>query len=87
MRNLMGGASPREMEIFLKWNRDAYDAGLRLPDPEEVNGGPDLVMTTSQYDRVRQTVPRLSPFEEKAMCDMLGLTSEDLRLMQRILAS
>jgi len=49
-RNLVGGSTPKEMEIFLKWNRDAYNAGFRLPDPDEPSGGPDVLMTTAQHD-------------------------------------
>ena len=52
-RNLRGGSSPREMEIFLRFNRDAYDAGFRLPDPDAVSGGPDVLMTTGQHDYYR----------------------------------
>ena len=37
-KNLVGGATPKDMELFLKFNRDAYDAGFRLPDPSAQNG-------------------------------------------------
>jgi hypothetical protein len=49
-RNLVGGATPKEMEIFLKFNRDAYDAGFRLPDPDAASGGAEVLMTTAQHD-------------------------------------
>ena len=49
-RNLPGGSSPREMEIFLKFNRDAYDAGFRMPDPDDVCGGREVLMTSAQHD-------------------------------------
>ena len=52
-RNLIGGATPREMEIFLRFNRDAYDAGFRLPDPDARSGGPDVLATTAQLDYYR----------------------------------
>ena len=52
-RNLVGGATPGEMELFLKWNRDAYDAGFRLPDPDDPGGGPDVLLTTAQLDYYR----------------------------------
>jgi len=29
-----GGMTPREAEIFLRYHREVYDAGFRLPDPE-----------------------------------------------------
>lgn len=41
------------MELFLKFNRDAYDAGFRLPDPDEVNGGRQVLMTTKLRDYYR----------------------------------
>lgn len=87
MRNLVGGATPRDMEIFLKWNRDAYDAGFRLPDPMEVNGGPEVIMTTPRYDNLRNRFPAMSKEEEKIALDLMGLTSDDADLIARILAS
>lgn len=86
MRNLIGGTSARDMEIFLKWNRDAYDAGFRLPDPREINGGPELIMTTPRYDNLKNRYPVMSKEEERIALDVLGLTSDDLDLMARILA-
>lgn len=53
-RNLPGGSSPQEMEIFLRFNRDAYDAGFRMPDPDDVSGGRDVLMTSGQHDYYRQ---------------------------------
>ena len=55
-RNLMGGATPKEMEIFLRFNRDAYDAGFRLPDPDGQTGGPEVLMTTAQHDFYRNQI-------------------------------
>lgn len=49
-KNLMQGARPAEMELFLKFNRDAYDAGFRLPDPDARNGGPEVLMTSALRD-------------------------------------
>jgi hypothetical protein len=49
-RNLIGGSTPKEMELFLKFNRDAYDAGFRLPDPDADSGGPEVLMTTALRD-------------------------------------
>jgi hypothetical protein len=52
-RNLIRGSSPREMELFLKFNRDAYDSGFRLPDPDADSGGPEVLMTTALRDFYR----------------------------------
>lgn len=49
-RNLIGGASEREMLRFLRFNRMAYEAGMRLPDPDAVDGGPDLAPTSGWMD-------------------------------------
>lgn len=52
-RNCPAGITPLEAERFLAFTRGAYDAGMRLPDPDDVHGGPDAFMPTSQYDRLR----------------------------------
>lgn len=39
-----GFASYLDAAIYLAWNRAAYDSGFRLPDPDDVHGGPDLIM-------------------------------------------
>lgn len=53
-RNLgPSGANARELAVFLKFNRDAYNAGLRLPDPDDVSGGPQPLMTTRWRDYFR----------------------------------
>ena len=52
-KNLVGGSTPREMELFLKFNRDAYDAGFRLPDPDSQFGGREVLMTTALRDYYR----------------------------------
>lgn len=52
-RNLISGARPREMAVFLKFNRDAYYKGFRLADPDMKSGGPDVLMTTGQRDFYR----------------------------------
>lgn len=49
-RNLVQGARPSEMELFLKFNRDAYAAGFRLPDPDDRTGGPEVLMTSQLRD-------------------------------------
>jgi len=52
-RNLLMGANPKDMELFLKFNRDAYDAGFRLPDPDDKTGGREVLMTTALRDYYR----------------------------------
>lgn len=42
-----GFGSPKDAAIFLAFNRAAYDAGFRLPDPDDRHGGPDLIMPFS----------------------------------------
>ena len=55
-RNLMNGATPKEMEIFLKFNRDAYDKGFRLVDPDAAHGGRDVLMTSAAHDYYQELV-------------------------------
>lgn len=50
MRNLVNGSTPEEMAIFIKFNRDAYKAGFRLPDPDDQFGGKTVAPTAAQYD-------------------------------------
>jgi hypothetical protein len=38
-----GGINVCEAEAFLKYNRQAYLRGFRLPDPDHRRGGPDLI--------------------------------------------
>lgn len=54
MRGLGHGANPRECAVFLKYNRDLYDRGFRMPDPDAVNGGRDIVMQAWQRDSYRR---------------------------------
>lgn len=56
--NLQGGSTPAEMEIFLKFNRDAYDAGFRLPDPDHQFGGREVLMTTPLHDHYKNWLNR-----------------------------
>lgn len=58
LKNLQGGSTPREMEIFLKFNRDAYEAGFRLPDPDDVMGGREVLMTSNLHDYYRNELNR-----------------------------
>lgn len=50
---LRGGASARDMAIYIKFNRDAYANGMRLTDPEDQLGGLQPLMTTGQRDFYR----------------------------------
>ena len=56
LRNLIAGATAKEMDAYLEWNRGAYRAGLRMPDPDEKNGGPDLLMPSRIADKYRNGV-------------------------------
>jgi hypothetical protein len=46
------------MEVFLRFNRDAYDAGFRMPDPDSQTGGPEVLVTTQQMDYYRNQIGR-----------------------------
>ena len=39
-----GFASAKDAAIWLAFHRAAYDAGMRLVDPDDAYGGPDLVV-------------------------------------------
>jgi hypothetical protein len=47
------GTNNREMEVFLKFNRDVYDAGIHLADPDDHRGGREVLMTTRLRDYYR----------------------------------
>jgi hypothetical protein len=92
MRNMMGGANERDMAIFIKWNRDAYNAGFRLPDPDDVNGGREVIMTTGRYDQAinqRAESARISLTREQMKQGIagLGFKGADADLMLEILTS
>lgn len=53
-----GFGSYRDAAIFLAFNRAAYDAGMRLPDPDDAHGGPDLVMP-APAEKLRDQLRRL----------------------------
>lgn len=59
--NLAGGAKPMDCALFLNFTRDAYDAGFRLPDPDDVNGGRDLAPTAGQMDAARGIIRAALP--------------------------
>lgn len=56
--NLVGGSDPYEMAIFLQFNRDAYDSGMRLVDPDSATGGPEALITTGQRDFYKGVINR-----------------------------
>jgi hypothetical protein len=39
-----GFRTAKEAAMFLEFHRQAYDAGMRLVDPDDAGGGPDLIM-------------------------------------------
>lgn len=60
-RSLGQGARWKDMAIFLKFNRDLYAKGYRMPDPDAVNGGPQPLMTTRWNDFYSgKMLPRLT---------------------------
>jgi len=49
-----GFASQKDAAVWLEYHRQAYDAGIRLPDPDDPGGGPELILPTAQeqlYDQ------------------------------------
>lgn len=42
-----GFASAKDAAIWLEFHRQAYSAGMRLVDPDDAHGGPDLIMPTA----------------------------------------
>lgn len=46
MATMLQGAKPLDCAIFLEYHRQAYDAGMRLHEPE----APQLIMPTLGYD-------------------------------------
>lgn len=46
--NMLSGAKPLDCQIFLDYHRQAYDAGMRLHEPE----APQLIVSTNMYDRI-----------------------------------
>lgn len=78
-RNCLGGTNAKEMAIFLLWNRDAYDAGARMPDPDDVNGGRDVLITAARGDQYRDAV---LDAEARRLLDQLPQRDRD-RLMRK----
>jgi hypothetical protein len=51
-RNLVNGATAREMLRFLRFYDMAYTQGMRLADPDDPDGGRDLAPTTGWMDYI-----------------------------------
>lgn len=49
MESMLQGAKPLDCAIYLEYHRQAYDAGMRLHEPE----APQLIVATSSYDWYR----------------------------------
>lgn len=59
LRNIgPGGTDPAEIAIVLQFQRDAYAAGYRMPDPDAKGGPKDLLMTAAQSDYYRSRTGR-----------------------------
>lgn len=58
-RNCLGGTTQQECEVFLKFNRDLYDAGGRMPDPDDITGGPDPFLSTYGNDVYRRIIRKV----------------------------
>jgi hypothetical protein len=48
MGTMLQGARPLDCQIYLEFHRQAYDANMRLHEPE----APQLILPTSVYDRI-----------------------------------
>lgn len=53
------GTSPQQMQAYLDYCRALYDAGFRLPDPDDRNGGRDMVLPLQRED-LRAQMRRLA---------------------------
>lgn len=53
-RNIAAGTNAQDMQIFLDFNRAAYDAGMRMPDPDDQFGGPELIDSVTREDMAAQ---------------------------------
>jgi hypothetical protein len=55
-RNLIGGASARELVRVIRFHEMAYEAGFGIPDPDDEFGGPDPAPTSRWMDHVDATL-------------------------------
>ncbi len=49
-----GFSSQKDAAVWLEFHRHAYDAGMRLPDPDDAHGGPDLILPTTSEQLMDQ---------------------------------
>jgi hypothetical protein len=54
-----GFADYKAAAIYLAYHRQAYDNGFRLPDPDDVHGGPDLIVP-DMNEHMQNQLTRLS---------------------------
>jgi hypothetical protein len=50
----------RDCAAWLAYHRHAYSRGMRLPDPDDAHGGPDLILPTAEeqfYDQLQRLLP------------------------------
>lgn len=55
-----GFTNVRDAAVWLEYHRHMYSAGMRLVDPDDAHGGPDLIMPTPAemvYDQLRRLLP------------------------------
>jgi hypothetical protein len=49
-----GFASAKEAAVWLEYHRHVYSNGGRPPDPEDVNGGPEIILPTAKEQLMDQ---------------------------------
>ena len=54
-RSLLSGTNPKDMAIYLKFCRTAYESGMRLTDPDDRFGGKQLIPTAHGRDLLTGT--------------------------------
>jgi hypothetical protein len=57
-RNIRNGLRPDMIARVMLYHREAYDAGFRLPDPDDKHGGRELAMTTAANDHYLRKITR-----------------------------
>ena len=60
VRMMPGTMTVCDAEIFLATHRKMYDAGLRMQDPDDRNGGRDIIPRVNQEDQFSQIMSILS---------------------------
>lgn len=53
-----GFSTPKDAAIYLAFNRQAYDNGMRLADSDDKSGGPSLIMPSAD-EHLRNQLGRL----------------------------